>query len=410
VTIDGAEVAERSLTEDVITAATIGAAPNGGLARFAWTPELAEVTEWVAQELERLGLDTEIDAAGNLLGRWPAPEGKAVMAASHLDTVPSGGPLDGALGVLGAVEAVRILRREGFEPARPIWIGAFMDEEGARFGTALFGSRAFVGEDLAEALEVRDRQGVSVREAMIAQGHDPERLGEAAQVDALSAYLELHIEQGPVLHTKQLRLGIVTSITGILGYRVTLGGEANHAGTTPIDLRRDALVGAARVIVALREEARTDPQLRATVGDIRVVPGATNVIPGRCEFVVDLRPAVADTFERAPSWLESTIERIAAEEGLEATIRRDYAAPPVPMDPHVTDQIRAAAREEQVDALELFSGAGHDAMLVARQVPSGMIFVPSRGGISHSPEEWTDPADCELGARVLAGALRRLAS
>jgi hydantoinase/carbamoylase family amidase len=332
------------------------------------------------------------------------------MTASHLDTVPNGGAFDGALGVLGAVEAVRILRREGFEPSRPIWIGSFMDEEGARFGAALFGSRAFCGEDVSEALELRDRQGVSVRQAMATCGLDADDISSAHRVDELAAYLELHIEQGPVLDSKRLRLGIVTSITGIVGYRVALHGEANHAGTTPIGLRRDALVGASRVVLALREEAENDPQLRATVGNIRVLPGATNVIPGHCEFTVDLRPAVAEAFERAPRWFEAAVERVARDEGLTATLHRDYSAPPAMMDPHVVAQIRAAAVEQQVDALDMFSGAGHDAMLVARHVPTGMIFVPSRNGVSHSPDEWTDTADCELGARVLAGALRRLAA
>jgi hydantoinase/carbamoylase family amidase len=213
-----------------------------------------------------------------------------------------------------------------------------------------------------------------------------------------------------VLHTNELRLGIVTSITGIVGYRVTLKGEANHAGTTPIDLRHDALVGASRVVLALREEAERDPKLRATVGNIRVAPGAANVIPGRCDFTVDLRPSVAETFERAPRWFEETVERIAADEGLTAIVHRDYAVPPAPMDPHVVDQIRASADEQGVEGLDMFSGAGHDAMLVARHVPTGMIFVPSRNGVSHSPEEWTETPDCELGATVLAGALRRLAS
>jgi allantoate deiminase len=410
VTADPAEVAQRTLATDVVAAAGMGAAADGGLSRFAWSDELTEVTAWVGDALEHLGLDVETDAAGNLLAKWPAPAGKAVMAASHLDTVPNGGAFDGALGVLGAVEAVRELRRTGFEPSRPIWIGSFMDEEGARFGSALFGSRAFCGEDVSEALELRDRQGVSVREAMARSGLDADDVASARQVDELAAYLELHIEQGPVLDTKRLRLGIVTSITGILGYRVALHGEANHAGTTPMDLRRDALVGASRVVLALREQARSDPQLRATVGNIRVLPGATNVIPGLCEFTVDLRPAVAETFARAPRWFESEVQRIAGDEGLTATLHRDYAAPPAMMDPHVVAQIRASAAEQEVDALDMFSGAGHDAMLVARHVPTGMIFVPSRGGISHSPEEWTETADCELGARVLAGALRRLAS
>jgi allantoate deiminase len=403
-------LSSRTLAGDLLTAARIGAAPEGGINRFAWTPELAEVTEWVGDELTRLGLEVEIDAAGNLLGRWPAPDAPAVMTASHLDTVPNGGAFDGVLGVLAAVEAVRILRAEGFEPERPIWVGAFMDEEGTRFGTALFGSRAFCGLDVSEALEARDSGGVSVAEAMAAQGRDPALVGEAERVGDVGHYVELHIEQGPVLHSRGARLGVVESICGVLGLRVRLRGETNHAGSTPPEMRRDALAGASRVVVALREETLRREDLRATVGQIRVAPGGRNVIPGLCEFAVDLRPAVPATFDGLQAWFGDLVARVAAVEGLEPEIRCDYALEPTVMDADVTAAIEAAARDEGVEAVRMFSGAGHDAMLVGRRAAAGMLFVPSRDGISHSPSEWTETADCELGARVLARTLRRLAS
>lgn len=400
----------RTLVADLGAAARIGAVEGGGISRFAWTPELQEATAMVGRELERLGLEVETDAAGNLIGRWEAPVGKAVMAASHLDTVPRGGPLDGALGVLGAVEAVRILRRDGFEPRRPIWVGAFMDEEGGRFGTALFGSRAFCGDDVTAALEARDADGVRMRDAMASRGFDPGAIGAAHRVDELAAYVELHIEQGPVLASRGERLGVVEAICGVLGYRVTVHGEANHAGTTPSDLRQDALVGASRIVLGLRDRAATRPELSATVGRIDALPGATNVIPGRCEFTVDLRASTADAFASARAWFDGMVEAIVAEERLEATVTCDYAVPPTPMDPEVVAAIEAAATAEGVGPRRMASGAGHDAMNVGRRVPAGMIFVPSRGGISHSPREWTAPEDCELGARVLAATLRALTS
>jgi hydantoinase/carbamoylase family amidase len=401
---------ERTLASDLQDAARIGGLPDGGVSRFAFTPELAEVTAWVSEELERLGLEPETDAAGSFFARWPAGDGKPVMAASHLDTVPHGGHFDGVLGVLSAVDAVRLLRAEGFEPSRPIVVGAFMDEEGPRFGNGLFGSRAFVGDDMSVALANRDADGVSAADAMRAMGLDPDRIGEANRVADVGAYVELHIEQGPMLDQRGLRLGVVDAITGIYGYRAALHGETNHAGTTPMDLRHDALVGAARVVLELRERARADDRLRATVGRIEALPGAKNIVPGACEFTIDLRPADPDQFEPADAWLRETLDRIAAEEGLTASLHVDYAVPAVPMDPAVVAAIEEAAREQDVEPLRMFSGAGHDAMLVAPHVPAGMIFVPSRRGISHSPEEWTDVADCELGARVLAGTLRRLAS
>ncbi len=395
-----------SLAGDLATAARFGARPDGGIDRFAWTPALADVTAWVGEQLERLGLEVEVDAAGNLLGRWLAGDGHAVMTASHLDTVPAGGAFDGALGVLAAVEAIRILRRDGFAPARPIWVGAFMDEEGTRFGTALFGSRAFCGSDLGDALVARDRDGISVADAMAARGFDPGRVSEAARVGEIGAYVELHIEQGPVLGARGARLGVVESICGVIGARVTFTGETNHAGTTPPELRRDALAGAARLIVALREETL----LRATCGEIRVTPGAHNVIPGRCELTVDLRPASPAAYEERLGWLSALVDRIAARERLDAAIQIDHRLEPVVMAPDVIGAIESAAAAEGVEPLRMVSGAGHDAMVVARHVPAGMLFVPSHDGISHSPAEWTGAADCELGARVLARTLARLAA
>src|SRR4051794_8635361 len=400
----------RTLASDLEDAAAIGATGRGGISRFAWTEELQAAYAWVSEELERLGLTCEVDPAGNLIGRWEAGDGGPVMAASHLDTVPNGGAFDGVLGVLGAVEAIRILRRDGFEPARPIWVGAFMDEEGTRFGAALFGSRAFAGHDLTEGLELRDADGVTVREAMLARGFDPARLGEAFRAPELSAYLELHVEQGPVLDNAGKRLGIVESITGVLGFDVTVTGEANHAGATPSDARRDALVGAARMVLALRERTLAHPELRATVGRISTTPGAITVIPGACRFTVDLRPSQAEVVAPSIAWLREMVAGIAADEGLEATVQARYDLAPTPMAPAVVEALAAAADDEQVETVRMWSGAGHDAMVVAPHAPSGMLFVPSAGGISHSHLEWTETADCELGARVLAGAIRRLAS
>ncbi|QEC47771.1 Zn-dependent hydrolase [Baekduia soli] len=407
---DRATALARTMTQDLSTAATIGATGQGGISRFAWTDELAEVTAWVSGELEALGLACEIDAAGNLIARWEAGSGGAVMAASHLDTVPNGGAFDGVVGVLGALEAVRILKREGFEPARPIWVGAFMDEEGTRFGAALFGSRAFAGQDVSASLAATDRDGVSVAEAMRARGFDPDRVGEAFRARELSAYLELHVEQGPVLAAAGRRVGIVESISGVLGFVITVKGEENHAGATPTEGRRDALVGAARMILALREKARAQPELRATVGRISAAPGTFTVIPGEVTFTVDLRPSQPEVLEPCQAWLAEMVAEIAADEGLTADVHRQYALIPTMMDPAVVDALEASALEQGGDPLRMWSGAGHDAMVVAEHAPAGMVFVPSVGGISHSHHEFTESEDCELGARVLAGAIRRLAS
>jgi allantoate deiminase len=391
-------------------AAEIGADPEGGVSRFAWTPELAEVTERVAGQLRELDLDVEIDAAGNLIAKWDGPATGAVMAASHLDTVPRGGRFDGALGVLAAVEAVRELRAADFRPSRPIWIGSFMDEEGTRFGASLFGSRAFCGEDLSGALDARDPDGIRLGDAMAAQGRPPEGIAQASQVDRVDRYLELHIEQGPVLWSSGARVAVVEAICGVVGIKVELRGESNHAGTTPMDTRRDALVAAAEIVLALRAQAAEGDELRATVGRVAVAPGGRNVIPGRCEFTVDLRPRDQRAFDGLDAWLRNLVDDVLAGSGVEASIETEYALAPTAMDPDTVAVVEQAAADEGVKPVRMASGAGHDAMVVGRHTRAAMLFVPSRDGISHSPEEWTDDEDCELGARVLAGTLRRLSS
>lgn len=391
-----------SLAADLESAAQIGA-DGGGVTRFAWSPELAQANAWLMEKLAELGLETELDPAGNVFGRWRAGEGKAVIVGSHLDTVPQGGRYDGALGVAAALEVVRRLRSEGVEPRRPVWVVSFNDEEGSRFQTGMLGSRAFVGEaDLADWR----RRGVA--EAMAAAGFDFEQLPAARGIDSVAAYLELHIEQGPTLEQSGADLGIVTAITGMLGFRARFVGEANHAGTTPMEQRRDALVGAARAVLALRDEARGRDDMTANVGVIRVEPGGFNVIPGVAELTVDVRSPRPEGFERIGRFVRETLARIAAVESLDLELAETHRKPPVALDAGLQDALEEAAREEAAKTQRLPSGAGHDAMVLAHHVPAAMLFVPSRGGVSHSPEEHTPLELCELGARVLTRAVRSL--
>jgi allantoate deiminase len=391
-----------SLAADLEEAARIGA-DDGGVSRFAWTPELAQANEWLVGRLQELGLETEIDAAGNVLGRWEEGEGTAVLVGSHLDTVPRGGRYDGALGVLAALEVVRTLKHEGISLRRPLWIVSFNDEEGSRYQTGMLGSRAFIGD-----LDPEDWRRRGVADAMAAGGFDFERLGEAKAVDRVGAYLELHIEQGPVLEQEGLDLGIVSGIAGLLGFRVRLSGEANHAGTTPMASRRDALAGASRIVLELRDEARSRGDMTANVGILTVAPGGFNVIPGTAEFTIDARAGDADTFARAEKFVRDTLERVAAEEQLELELTKTHRKPPTPLDPGLQDLLAQGAAAEGATARSMPSGAGHDAMVLAKHVPAAMLFVPSRAGISHSPDEYTSPEQCELGARVLARAVRAL--
>jgi allantoate deiminase len=391
-----------SLAADLDEVAQIGA-DDGGVSRFAWTPELAAANAWLVERLTELGLTAELDAAGNVLGRWEEGEGPAVLVGSHLDTVPKGGRYDGALGVLAALDVVRRLKEESASLRRPLWVVSFNDEEGSRFQTGMLGSRAFIGD-----LDLEDWRRRGVADAMDAGGFDFERLGDAHALEGVGAYLELHIEQGPVLEQEGVDLGVVTAIAGLLGFRVKLTGEANHAGTTPMAARRDALTGAARIVLALRDEARSRGDMTANVGLLEIAPGGFNVIPGTAEFTVDVRAGEADVYERVERFARETFESVASEEGLEVEVAVTHRKPPTPLDAGLQEVLEAAATDEGATVRRMPSGAGHDAMVLAKHVPAAMLFVPSRAGISHSPDEFTPPEQCELGARVLASAVRHL--
>jgi allantoate deiminase len=396
------------LAADLEAVARFGGEGGGGVTRLAWTTELFAAYDWLAGELRALGLEAEVDAAGNLVGRWQAGSGAAVVVGSHLDTVRRGGRFDGTLGVLAGMHAIRLLREWEVDPARPVRLIAFMDEEGARFDTALFGSRAFVGEEVAGLGDRRDADGISLREAMAAHGRDVDRAVEAHAVEQTADYLELHIEQGPVLERAGVDVGIVTAVTGVLAFRARFAGEANHAGTTPMDARRDALAGVARAVLALRDEARHRPGMTANVGYVAAEPGGANVVPGAAELTIDVRAPTPEAFAELEPRVRITLDAIAAEEELELELRETFRLEPLPLDEVLMEVLEAAAADEGATAMRLPSAAGHDAMVVGRHVQAAMLFVPSRRGISHSPAEYTTPGHCELGARVLAKALRRL--
>jgi allantoate deiminase len=397
----------RGVVADIEAAAAFGG-EGTGVTRLAWSSELRDVLAWLSAQLEDLGLEVELDAAGNLIGRWQAGSGLAVVVGSHLDTVPSGGRYDGALGVLSGLQAIRLLKQQGVEPKRPLWLVSFMDEEGARFGAALFGSRAFVGKDLAELGDRRDGEGISLREAMAALDFDFDDLPKARAIEGVGAYLELHIEQGPVLESEGIEIGVVTGIVGLIGFRARFTGEANHAGTTPMGLRRDALCGAATAILALRDAALVRDDITTNVGIVSAEPGGFNVVPGAAEFSIDVRSATPEGYASLEPMVRATLGRIAADQGLELDLTEVYRLEPLPLAPEIVDVVERAAVKQGATHRRLPSGAGHDAMEVGRHVPTGMLFVPSLKGISHNPDEFTEPEHCELGARVLASALEEL--
>jgi beta-ureidopropionase / N-carbamoyl-L-amino-acid hydrolase len=397
-----------ALERDLLELAAIGGADDGGVNRVAWSPELMDAYAWLGRRGAELGLSHDVDAAGNAFLRWQTGSGPALLLGSHLDSVPRAGRYDGTLGVLSGLDVMRSLAARGAAPRRPLWLTAFMDEEGTRFGTSLLGSKAFVGQDVSDLGERLDAAGTTLRAAMDACGYDFDRIAEARAVDRIDGYLELHIEQGPVLETEETDVGVVSSIVGLLGLEVTLTGQANHAGTTPMNLRRDAFAGAARAALELRDLARASEGMTANVGVVRIENEGKNVVPGACTFTIDIRSSTRAGYDRLDDEARGLVERIASEERLETTFAELYRLEPVPMDAAMIDALEAAADAEGASHRRLPSGAGHDAQILGACVPAGMLFVPSRGGISHNPAEHTSPAQCAVGARVLARAVEAL--
>jgi len=357
--------------------------------------------------LEARGAQVRRDAAANLYARFPG-DGEAILVGSHLDSVPDGGRFDGALGVLCAVEAVESLIDARATMRRPIEVVAWADEEGARFGVGLFGSTAAFGRLARGVGDRRDRDGISIAEALRALGEEGDPAAARRDPKELAAYLELHIEQGPRLETAGLALGIVSDIVGIYHARVAIRGRADHAGATVMTARADALAAASEIVLAVERIARSRPDSVGTVGEIAVRPGAKNVVPGECVFSLDLR-AARDHDGLVHEVLDA-VTAIASARGVEASVDDLARVPVTPLDPKIRDVLKRATRSVGVEAPLLVSGAGHDAQNPALSgVPTGMIFVRSTGG-SHTPREFASIADAALGAQALANAIKELAT
>jgi len=388
---------------------------GAGITREVYTPVYSEATALVADWMQKAGLETRLDAAGNLFGRWSGsdPQLPAVWTGSHFDTTLNAGAYDGVLGVLGAVAAAEQLRAAGFVPRRTIEVIGFAGEE-PRFGAGCIGSRALIGALQRSELDtMADRDGVTIATAMRTVGLDPDRIAEA-QFDpaAVAAFLELHIEQGAVLEQRGIPVGVVERIAAPHQLRVTLTGEARHAGSTPMALRLDALGGAAEVILAVERLARESASgtTVGTVGTVAVEPGAVNVIPGAVTLDIDVRDVALDPREEVIRAIGAATDEISARRGLSAALRDVVFDRPAPCDPQIVATVRAVCDELGTPYLDMASGAYHDAMVLGAQVPIGMIFVPSRDGLSHHPDEYTEPAQLDLGVKVLAGTLAKLAA
>ena len=361
----------------------------------------ADLRAW----MERAGMAVRVDDAGNLRGCYPGRTLNAprLLIGSHLDTVPHAGAFDGILGVLLGLALVELLM--GKRMSFAIETIGFSEEEGVRFGVPFIGSRAVTGDLTEELLARRDQVGVSVGDALRSFGLDPSRIGEARMGDDTLGYFEIHIEQGPVLESLDLPLGVVEKIAGQSRLEVLFDGRANHAGTTPMSARRDALAGAAEWIGAVEREAHATPDLVATVGNLDVSPGAGNVIPGSARASLDVRHGSDATRREAVSRLLECAQRIAAQRGLVVSWEHRLDQPAVAMDPFLVRELDRAAADAGYQAHRMISGAGHDAMILARRMPAVMLFLRSPGGISHRPDETVLAGDVaaalETGMRFL---------
>lgn len=385
-----------------------GLQPDGSCARLALTDADREGRDLVVMWMGDLGLDITIDAIGNVVGTWMVGEGSPVMIGSHIDTVRTGGRFDGNYGVLSGLEVIETCQQAGYLPSRPLAVAFFTDEEGARFAPDMLGSLVFAGGmPVEEAHDIVGIDGASL-------GAELERIGYLGSSPCPAApphaFVEVHIEQGPVLDADGVQIGAVTGVQGISWQEFTITGQSNHAGTTPMSYRHDAGYAAARMAVFVREIARDLGGAQvATVGQIDQHPNLVNVVAGRAVLTVDLRNTDDVALQQAEQRLADFVTQIAEEEGVSITVRVLARFQPVVFDERVVDLVETHAKRLGHSVQRMPSGAGHDAQMLARVCPSGMVFVPSVNGISHNPAEYTDAADLEHGTNVLLGVVLALA-
>ena len=398
---------QNSLMTRLAELATLTDTP-GALTRLFLSPAHQRAIALISAWMQEAGLETHVDAIGNLIGRTKNSIGKpTLLLGSHIDTVRDAGAYDGNFGVLAAITAVKSLA-PGFPYA--IEIIAFGDEEGSRFPQTLSGSRAVAGIFDPSALDAADNTGTTLRDALKAFGCNPDAIGQIARNPAeILAYVELHIEQGPVLEGEKIPVGIVTAINGASRLSVTLTGTAGHAGTIPMSMRRDALAAAAEQILFIQRHATAIPNLVATVGAIAIHPGAPNSVPGRATYSIDIRAPEDSIRAQGVATLAGRLKEIAASRDIEITITQTHDAPATQCAPWLQAQLASAIAAQNLPIFYLHSGAGHDAMAIAALCPVAMLFVRCKGGISHTPAESITAEDAEIAVAVLLEFLRNFA-
>ena len=397
-------VNQQRLRETLEKLSEFGRNPEGGVTRLGFSEADMAAREYVIRLMVEAGLTVHVDPAGNIFGRRGGSEKlPVILFGSHIDSVLHGGNFDGDVGSMGAIEVIRALNDNHQTTRHPLEAVIWTNEEGNHFGLGTFGSSAASGKFGLEVLEHRDDQGLTLADWLRRYGQDPARFGEARIAKgALAGYLELHIEQGAVLEEAHISIGIVQGIVGIKHWSCVAAGFANHAGTTPMNRRHDALAAAAGAVLAVREEVRAEPGRQVgTVGYLKVEPGAVNVIPGRAEFPVELRDLDSAKIDRVWGRIEKRFAAIGKNENVDIACTPGDSGEPARSDPAFQAAIREAATAAGLATIDMPSGAGQDAQEIAKLAPMGMIFVPSRGGISHSPKEFSSWEDIANGAEIL---------
>ena len=370
------------------------ATPGNGCTRLPFTKEARDAVNYLKELMTEAGLEVTEDAAGNVIGtlKGEDPDAPCVMMGSHYDSVVNGGDYDGIAGVICAIEVARILKEEGFVPKRNFVVVGFCDEEGMRFGTGYFGSGAMLGHrDVEYTKKFADTDGVTIYDAMRGYGLDPEKIGEAAWKEgSIGQFLEAHIEQGPVLDAEGTELGLVEGIVGIQRYMVTVHGRADHAGTTPMDMRMDAVDAATKVISKIADWAREKADgTVSTVGYINTVPGGMNIVAEKVEFTVDIRSMNNDNINDITNRIRKALDKEVAEYGGSYEMDNKLTITPVHLSSEMLDFMEADCKERGYTYRRMPSGAGHDSLEIGQSIPTVMIFTPSKEGRSHCPVEFT---------------------
>jgi hydantoinase/carbamoylase family amidase len=410
---------KRRLLRDLNAVSRIGIGDHGSVTRLVFSIKELRSRQFLIHQMRQIGLQIHIDRIGNIFGRLDGANGEtvALLVGSHLDTVVHGGKFDGTLGVIAALEAVRTLKEQKVVLQSPVEVVCFVGEESSRFGYSTLGSSLVAGEvqgkDFAHAA---DAQGTKLEDILASMGiYRNNLLSMRRDPSTIKAYLELHIEQGPILEAKKKPIGIVTSIAAPTRFRVVFTGQADHSGTTPMEMRRDALVAASELIVAVEKVCRRYSHLEqgrvvGTVGAMKIEPGVINAIPGRAELSVDIRSISAEAKKRVVRLVQAQIREIARRRNIGAEILPLREEEPVPLDHRLVRLLRECCEARNIPYEVMPSGAGHDAMQMAKITAAGMLFIPSRRGISHSPLEWSEPEDICLGAQLLLDSMIRVAN